>query len=264
MSRDEIDRTPGDQVRRLREERGLRPVDIQRISETVKQRRDCADFGISHATLSDIETGHSVPHVRKMFSLAVCFQVPLAHILALYGVAPDDVLLYSMEPGLPAPGTEELRQEFVLPFDSGFDLRRTAPVICDSRQWSALPDPLRTRIDPSVYSYAWIGTQDGAMADMIPGGSLVEVDRNRRQVDASDWSSLRERPIYFCWTRDGYRCCWCEEDEHELTLLPHPASHVRLKRYRKPREASIIGRVTYAWVPFGTAEVRPELRQSLY
>src|SRR5215813_14899310 len=101
MGSREINRTPGDEIRRLREERHLRSADIQRISETIKRQKNCADFGISHATLNDIENEHSVPSVRKMFSLAVCFRVPLEFILELYGASPDDVkdLSGENEPG---------------------------------------------------------------------------------------------------------------------------------------------------------------------
>lgn len=86
-----INPAPGSEIRRLREERHLRPVDIQRVSDTIKRERNCSDFGISHATLSDIENEHSVPNVRKMFSLAVCFRLPMEDILALYGASPDGV-----------------------------------------------------------------------------------------------------------------------------------------------------------------------------
>src|ERR1700722_12068415 len=83
-----MNQTPGTEIRRLREEKGLRAVDVQRISDSIKLRKQCTDFGISHATLNDIENEHSVPNVRKMFSLAASLEVPLESILALYGVAP--------------------------------------------------------------------------------------------------------------------------------------------------------------------------------
>ena len=251
MSSAAINPAPGEEIRRLRERRGLRPVDIQRISEGIRIRKDCADFGISHTTLNDIETGHSIPGARRMFSLAVCLQVPLEQILALYGVDPAEVAEYAPDTAAEIPvETSTLISDFVLAFDTAFDARRTSPLASDSRQWSALPEPLRARMNPSKYNYAWIGTEDDSMADLIPGGSLVEVDRNQTNVELASWVSMRDRPIYFSWSKDGYTCSWCEEDGKDLVILPHPASHTPARRYRTPREAYIIGRVTYAWVPF--------------
>jgi transcriptional regulator with XRE-family HTH domain len=251
MNESDLKGKPGSQIRRLREERGLRPVDIQRISETVKIRKECADFGISHGTLSDIENENSVPNVRKMFSLAVCFQVPLEHILALYDASPSDIKQHYES--LPE-GThiEAMEPSFAIHFDTPFDLRRTAPVVAAGAQVPDLPPALRARLDSSRYSYAWVGTEEDEMAEMIPGGSLIEIDRSQSSIEMADWSSLRERPIYFCWTKDGYHCSWCEEAEYDLVLLPHPASGAKAKRYRKPREVTLIGRVVHAWVPFGS------------
>jgi len=259
MGESTINPTPGNEIRRLREERHLRPVDVQRISDAVKRQMNCADFGISHATLNDIENEHSVPNVRKMFSLAVCFRLPMESILALYGAPPEGVRQYLDDPGqqrslgdLAFPGADP---SFVLQFDMAFDSRRTAPLATDVAQWPKFPWVLRDRMSPSNYSYAWVGTEDDAMADLILGGSLIEIDRSQCAVEIAAWSELRERPIYFCWTKDGYCCGWCEEDSEELVILPHPASHAQTRRYRRPREAAIIGRVTYAWVPFGASKV---------
>ena len=64
------------------------------------------------------------------------------------------------------------------------------------------------------------------------------------------WKTLRERPIYFVWHQQGYSCCWCQQEATELMLLPHPASRQPIRRFRMPRDASIIGRVVNAWSPF--------------
>jgi transcriptional regulator with XRE-family HTH domain len=253
MTEIKVSRNSGDHIRRLREERGLRPVDIQRISEMVRLQKNCPDFGISHATLNDIENEHSVPNVRKMFSLAVCFRIPLDHILALYDAAPGDVQHFHEESSGEETRMEAVDPAFVLQFDTAFDVRQTGPVTSNITQRPELPIPLRSRLDPANYSYAWIGTQDDAMADLIPAGSLVEVDCSQTSVEVATWATLRQRPIYFCWTKDGYRCSWCERNEDGLTLLPHPVSPAKTRRYHG-REAIVIGRVTQAWVPFTTAK----------
>jgi transcriptional regulator with XRE-family HTH domain len=256
----EVNQTPGAEIRRLREERGLRAVDIDRISETIKLRKKCTDFGISHATLNDIENEHSVPNVRKMFSLAASLEVPMEAVLALYGVAPSEVKEYYDHPYSGKTGIEVLNPSFTVPFDIPFDFRRTGPIATDVSHSPALPEAIRGRVDPSRFSYAWVGIKDTGMGDLVPAGSLIEVDRSQSGIKVSRWSTIRDRPIYFCWTKDGHRCSWGEEVPGELILVPHPASQVPIKCYRTPRDAKVIGRVTYAWVPFARADVAPPPR----
>jgi transcriptional regulator with XRE-family HTH domain len=251
-SRHAINSEPGKEIRRLREDRGLRAIDIERISENVKLQTKCQDFGISHATLNEIEKENSIPNVRKMFSLAVALRVPLNDILALYGAHPENVPEF-FEAGPGEISREPFNPAFGTPFDIPFDFRRTGPIgSSDIASWPGAP--LRGKLDPSRFSYAWVGTKDDSMADLIPGGSLIEIDRDQREIEMTAWSTLRSRPVYFLWTKDGYRCSWCEEDKDsdELALLPHPASHAPLKRYRRRDTwVRVIGRVRHAWIPIG-------------
>jgi transcriptional regulator with XRE-family HTH domain len=246
----EYKRTAGDELRRLREERGLRPIDIQSICDHIKLRKNREDFGISHATLNEIETQNSLPNVRKMFSLAACLRVPLEQILELYDVSPRDVSQYYEEQG--GSPVQVVPPSFAPQSTNIFDLRRTQLLIFDRGQGTAPPDGrLGPTLDLSAYSYGWVGTDDDTMANLVPPGSMIEIDRKQCTIEVDCWSAVRERPIYFCWTKQGYRCSWCEEAKGELVLLPSPASVAQTERYRIPRDARLIGRVRYAWIPFG-------------
>ena len=88
------------------------------------------------------------------------------------------------------------------------------------------------------------------MGDLIPPGSIVEVDIQQNTVQVSDWKSMRERPVYLIWHTEGHSCCWCDLQGKELTLLPYPLSRQSVRRFKVPREASVIGRVINAWLPF--------------
>jgi hypothetical protein len=87
------------------------------------------------------------------------------------------------------------------------------------------------------------------MSDLIPRGSVVEVDTTQNSVLVFDGRSMRERPVYLVWHTDGHSCCWCQLEGKELTLLPYPLSRHPVRRFKVPREASVIGRVTNAWLP---------------
>ena len=88
------------------------------------------------------------------------------------------------------------------------------------------------------------------MGDLIPPGSLVEIDVMQNAVQVFDWRTMRERPVYLVWHTDGHSCCWCQLEGKELTLLPYPLSRQPVRRFKVPREASVIGRVINAWLPF--------------
>ncbi len=247
--------SPGSEIRRLREERKLRPVDIRRISDAVRRDRNCPDFGISHATLNDIENENTVPSVRKMFSLAVCLHLPLEHILSLYGASPEDVKQHQSVSDRRQVSVQTSSTSYSLPFDNGCDFRYTGPLTVDISALSGITALHHGGSAPTAYSYAWVGSEDNTMADLIPAGSIIEIDPTHAAVQTGAWSDLRERPIYFCWTRESYRCAWCQEDGADLVVIPHPASHVLARRYRQPREAWVIGRVAHAWVTFGVPKI---------
>jgi hypothetical protein len=118
------------------------------------------------------------------------------------------------------------------------------------QELAALPPALRSRLDPRRYRYAIVGVKDDTMGDLIPPGSLVEVDVMQNAVQVFDWRSMRERPVYLVWHTDGHSCCWCQQQGKELTLLPYPLSRRPVRRFKVPREASVIGRVINAWLPF--------------
>jgi len=97
---------------------------------------------------------------------------------------------------------------------------------------------------------AVVGLKDDTMGELIPPGSLVEVDVMQNAVQVFDWKTIRERPVYLVWHTDGHSCCWCQLEGKELTLLPYPLSRQSVRRFKVPREASVIGRVINAWLPF--------------
>ncbi len=117
-----------------------------------------------------------------------------------------------------------------------------------------IPQSLRKRLDPTRFRYALIGLKDDSMSDIIPAGSLVEVDREQSKVTRFDWASLMERPIYLVLHDMGYSCCWCQQDGTDLTLLPHPASRYPVRRLKTPSQASVIGRVTHAWLALASPQ----------
>ena len=88
----------GKVIRELREERFLRPTDIERMSRAIADTRGNSDFYVPHSTLADIEFG-AVPSIHKLFSLAVCLRVPLEELMLAYGIDSGEVTAFAPTPG---------------------------------------------------------------------------------------------------------------------------------------------------------------------
>jgi transcriptional regulator with XRE-family HTH domain len=244
----------GKWIRELREERFVKSSDIERISRSIADVKGNADFYVSHSTLADVETG-SVPSIHKLFSLAACLKVSLEELLLVFGIDANEIRQFAGqgEPGLRGPSAMEAREpgfRFQLNFDASFNSRETSLLRLNPQELAALPPALRNRLDPRRYRYAVVGLKDDTMGELIPPGSLVEVDVMQNAVQVFDWRSMRERPVYLVWHTDGHSCCWCQLEGKDLTLLPYPLSRQPVRRFKVPREASVIGRVINAWLPF--------------
>jgi hypothetical protein len=98
----------------------------------------------------------------------------------------------------------------------------------------------------SRYRLGIIGMHDRTLEPRIPGGSIVQIDTYNREISpARVWSHEFQRPIYFLLTQDAYVCGWCELDSTSewLTLVPHPLSTVKSRRWKYRTEIETIGKV---------------------
>jgi transcriptional regulator with XRE-family HTH domain len=251
----------GKQIRALREDRSIKPSDIERITRNIADARGNPDYYVSHSTLADIEAG-SIPSIHKLFSLSLALRVGLTDLLAAFGIDPVDAATVAETPSsalaTPAWPVREGSFRFQLNFDTQLGTDQTTLLRLQSREFASLPPVLRERFDPTRYRYAFIGSKDDSMADLLPPRSLVEIDTAQKNVEVFAWHTLRERPIYLVWHPHGHTCCWCQLEGKELMLIPHPLSQERMRRFKMPNEANVIGRVTNAWLPFDALSAEQE------
>ena len=245
----------------MREERLIKPSDVERISRNIAAEKDNTDFYISHSTLADIEAG-SVPGVHKLFSLSICLRVSLQELLLPFGVNPEDISTSQAKfdrDGLiqTTSAADKPGFRFQLNFDVHYSNRETNLLKLAEQDLQKLPSFCRASIDPVRYRYALIGTEDDAMSDVLPPRSLVEIDTEQNRVQVFPWETIRDRPVYLVWHSDGHSCCWCQVDGRELTVLPHPLSSQPVRRFKMPGEATVVGRVINAWLPFGSGQLQP-------
>lgn len=252
---------PGKWIRALREERLIKPSDVERITRTIAEHKGNPDFYVSHSTLADIESG-SIPSIHKLFSLALALKVSLSELLLPFGIDPEEVPVSEPESETPLtepdPAARELPFHFQLNFGTNLSSGETTLLKLHPRDLAMLPPVVQTRFDPIRYRYALIGSNDDSMADLLPPRSLVEIDTAQRAVQVFTCRTFRERPIYLVWHTHGHTCCWCQVEGRELTLVPHPLSQQLVRRFKMPGEATIVGRVTNAWLPFEPVQLQRE------
>jgi len=268
----------GKRIKQLREDRLLKPGDIELATWLIAETNGCSGYYISPESLAEIEQG-SVPDIRRLLSLAQCLRVPYEQLLLLFDVDLQGTARYQPVPAVlppavlpPAVLSEhqttaspliELRKDESDPasnFDAQIDPDET--MLLAPEQWECVPADLRGRLRPDRYCYALIGLKDDTMGSILPPESLVEVDEQQAEVRRFEWRSLRERPLYLVRHRYGYSCCWGEQQGNELTLLPHPLSQRKAMYFKTPHEAVVMGQVVNMWLPPQVHDTRPDSVES--
>jgi hypothetical protein len=247
----------GSWIRKLREERFLKGREIERLSRAIADITGNPDYYVSHASLADIEAG-TVPSIFKLFSLACFLGVSYDELLRIFGVNPREMerFVSSPDPGKTAlvpTDSRESASPFRLRFSSHSTHQDTALLQPKPEDWPELPFGL-FKLDAQRYRYALVGSKDDTMGELIPPGSLVEVDTQQNVAQTFAWRAIRERPIYLVWHAHGYTCCWCQQERGELVMVPHPSSDQPVRHVKTPRDATIIGRVVAAWMSFAQLE----------
>jgi hypothetical protein len=217
-------------LRTIRRQWQLSLREVEERSIRFSQEWGKRAYRISAGWLQRLECGKHELNVNKPIVLA-----------AIYNISPEQ-LLRSIYPGDPQPVL--LRKLFSPNATLGPDQPPDETRLL-SRENGLLPAPYRRGI---------IGKRDRTLAPMIPAGSIVQIDTQKRAISSrKDWTHEFQRPIYFLMTREGYVCGWCELDRASdwLTLIPHPLSSVSSRRWKYRTEIENLGRVVAVAIRLG-------------
>jgi hypothetical protein len=138
----------------------------------------------------------------------------------------------------------EKAETFPVRFDKSFNLESTSLISRMVEVWGEVPIALIQKLDVRHCQYGYIGVDDYSMYPLLRPGSFVQIDSHPRTVQASEYRTEFDRPIYFIELRDGYACSWAEVRGSQITLIPHPLSGCPIRQFAYPSEAEIIGQVT--------------------
>jgi transcriptional regulator with XRE-family HTH domain len=231
----------GSTLRAIRNQRQLSLREVEERSLLFAQRRGDMSYKVSASWLDRLE--------REQHELTVNRLVALADIYSI----PAEQLLSSMHPALTETA---ISWQFSVPnatiLLTGGPLEDQARrLLPDVRVPNQPPDEttlltVEDGLSSVPYRRGIIGKLDRTLDPMIPPGSIVHIDTQKRAISTrKDWSHEFQRPIYFLMTRDAYICGWCELDRTSdwLTVIPHPLSPASSRRWKYRTQIENVGRV---------------------
>jgi len=242
---------PGEQLRELRNRLGVTTREVEEFSRTIAEDSQNEEFYISNAWLTQLENKNSIPSIYKLYSLSVIYRTKFNDLLTIFGIDLGATSRYQL--ALPLQNThltafESLDPEkgvtFPVRFDKSFNLETTSLISRMVEVWGEVPIALIQKLDVRHCQYGYVGIDDYSMYPLLRPGSFVQIDSHPSRLQASEWRTEFDRPIYFVELRDGYACSWCEVRGSQLTLIPHPLSGCTIRQFAHPSEAEIIGQVT--------------------
>ena len=228
-------------LRTIRQQWQLSLREVEERSLRFARERGNQSYQVSASWLDRLE--------REEHELTVNKLLVLAHI---YGVSPEQLL----RPLSPADIRPVLLRQLPGPdpavmFMEGPLQEQAIDLLQDELDQGQPPDEtallsLKKGSLPTPYRRGIIGKRDRTLDPMIPAGSIVHIDTQKRAISSEkDCTHECQRPIYFLMTRDTYVCGWCELDRKSewLTVIPHPLSPAPSRRWKYQTEIQSLGRV---------------------
>ena len=228
-------------LRAFRRQRKLSLREVEEQSLRLAQEWGNEAYQISASWLDRLEREEHELTLNKLIVLADIYDLPVEQLLhAINPRDPQPVVLRQLSTPnatiLLTGGRLGEQARYLLPDTPSPDQPpEETTLLSPESGW--LPTPYRQGI---------IGKRDHTLAPMIPAGSIVQIDTQKRTISSrKDWTHEFQRPIYFLMTRDAYVCGWCELDKASdwLTLIPHPLSTASSRRWKYRTEIENIGRV---------------------
>ena len=231
----------GVRLRSIRQQWQLSLREVEERSLRFAQEQGNNAYQISASWLDRLEREEHELTVNKLITLAEIYNVPTEQLLrAIYPAVTQPMLLKQLSSPnatlLLNDGPLEEQARYLLPDVPGPDPPPDETTLLS----------VESGLFMAPYRRGIIGKRDLTLDPMIPAGSIVQIDTQKRAIlSRKDWKHEFQRPIYFLMTRDGYVCGWCELDKSSdwLTLIPHPLSPATSRRWRYRKEIENLGRV---------------------
>jgi transcriptional regulator with XRE-family HTH domain len=229
----------GERLRAIRRQWQLSLREVEERSLRFAQERGNQSYQVSASWLVRLERKDHELTVNKLIALANVYNISAEQLLrSLYPQDPQPVLRQLSIPNatmLLTEGPLEEQAMYLIPDTPGPEPPEETTLLAPGGGLFAAP-----------YRRGVIGKRDRSLDPMIPPGSIVHIDTQKRAISSRrDWTHEFQRPVHFLMTRDGYVCGWCELDKKSewLTLVPHPLSPASSRRWKYRTEIENLGRV---------------------
>lgn len=233
----------GIRLRAIRRQWQLSLREVEERSQRFAQERGNQSYQVSASWLDRLEREDHELTVNKLITLAEIYNIPTEQLLR--SMYPEDAQVGLLK-GHSGPNATLLLSEGPLAEQARY-------LLPDASGGGPLPNETRLLASENSHSLGpyrrgIIGKRDLTLDPMIPAGSIVQIDTQKRAISTRrDWTHEFQRPIYFLMTRGSYVCGWCELDKtgEWLTLIPHPLSPASSRRWRYRKEIENLGRVIF-------------------
>jgi transcriptional regulator with XRE-family HTH domain len=227
----------GQKLKLLRNNRNITVRGVEQASRRLAELMGDKRYCISNGWLAQLENDVSAPTIWKLASLMVIYETNIPDLLGFYGIDVNKMAelgsvahqerthLISQTGDVDAQVVSSAVTRLVP------ELRNIGPAL-----------PWEVNGNKNLIT-GYIGLTDITMYPLIRPGSLVQIDTSQHKLRAGSWHNEFERPIFFIELREGFACGWCELQNKQLSIIPHPLSPVSIRRFMYPREAEIVGRV---------------------
>lgn len=204
--------SPGEWLRGLREELHLTQMAVERLTSEIARNANDERYRIRRGRLADMENDKALPDILEAKSLSQCYKVTYRAIVQAFGLKLED----SEDAAEGTTQSDEIKKQwsfadtdrpFSLTFQSNISFDTTR-LVTESAEELGVPAIVRQRLDAGQFRLGVIGLNDDTMDDLVPGGSVVVIDKSHNTVEMREWKTIHERPIYFVWHEQGYSCSW--------------------------------------------------------
>src|SRR5260370_7736112 len=89
IKRNKMASAAGEQLKALRRRLGMTTRQVERFSQQVADTKNNPEFYISHAWLTNIETGEFTPSIYKLYTLSAIYRYKFADLLGFFGLRLD-------------------------------------------------------------------------------------------------------------------------------------------------------------------------------
>ena len=241
----------GSRLRTIRRQWQLSLREVEKRSLRLAQEKGNQSYQVSASWLDRLEREEHELSVNKLMALAEIYNVSTGQLLRCIDPGSGQNLI----PRLLSPENASM-------FLGEGSLQAQARYLLPDKPVPAQPPDDETSVlaaengqSPARYKRGIIGKRDLTLHPMIPAGSIVHIDTQKRAISTRrNWTHEFQRPIYFLMTRDAYVCGWCELDKNSnwLTLIPHSLSPAPSRRWRYRTEIESIGRVMMVAIPLAS------------